>query len=169
MDIKEVNVELEKYIDIRVEEGVREEFRIATTYKLSDKKAIVRELEKAKARIEEEHKKALKLWQEALDVYFKYMSEHRGGRMVKDPPKKPEIASSYDKIDGYISMFNVMTEEKTIFSIEFLEKVFLEVARGIEDAKKSTAYMAYCASGCSYAMSDYTLSVGDLKKASWSD
>jgi hypothetical protein len=169
MDIKEVDVELEKYIDGKVEQGIIDGTHNGYSYKLTNIKCVIEELTKAKKLIEEEHVKALKLWEEATDVYFEYMKSHRGGgRMAKDPPKKPEMSASYDKIDGYISLFTVLVNEESIFTLDFLEKIFLEVARGVEEAKHTTAFMAYCASGCSYATSNYTLTSGDMEDATWS-
>jgi len=168
MDIKEVNVELEKYINDRVESGVSERFVSSSNYKRANIKRIIDELTKAKKNIEDEHKKALTLWKEAIDVYFEYLKTHRGSRMSQDPPKKPEMSSSYNKIDGYISLFTVLVDDDSLFTVDFLEKVFLEVARGIDEAKKTTAYMAYCSSGSVYAMSDFTLSANDVNAGSWS-
>jgi len=147
-----IEVDLEKYIQDKVDKIARDSyFRPDTEVKEVDKKNLIIMLQSAKKDMKDEHNEALKLYEKAIaryeEVAAKFFKSKKDKSKLNDPPQKPKLPISYHKLDGYINMFDTIVGDKITLKIQFLEKIFLELSKGIEDIEQKERELTRCISG----------------------
>jgi len=144
-------------IEDLIERRANRKFEESTKIVKVDRKKMLENLKAAKQDIKDEQKKAEDLWKQAIEAYYEYMKKHMASKQIGNPPDKPRLPEEYDTIDGYTHLFESLTDDKLNLEIDFLEKIYLKTAKGITEAKQSTAYMAAFCSGSAFGVSDFSL------------
>jgi hypothetical protein len=145
--MKKVEVDLEKFIQDKVYNYNIEKLDMMNV----DKKILISMLLASKKEMEKEFAKSQELYEKAIlrytEISGKLIKSKKDKNKIKSPPERPKLPISYHKIDGYINLFDTIIGDKLMLKLTFLEKLFLETAKGLEEIESREREYSQCISG----------------------
>jgi len=155
--------ELEVLVDTRVNAKVIDNIKIKKAehelYNVKvDKAKMLKRLQAVKVSIKKRHDDGLKLWEKAVEVYSEMMKKQLGSKQLKFP-EKPKMPSTYETINGYIDLFETLTDKEIYLDMKFLEQIFVTTKLSINAQRDGMYNLACYTSGSALGISDYAMTM----------
>lgn len=155
VELKVALDDLEQLIESRANKKLVESYKVVSV----NRERLIKRLIKARKSIIEKLDESKELWKQGVELYYDLMKKNLGSQSIQRPPNKPSLPAEYDNIEGYIDMFESIENEGLSLELIFLEKIFLEVARGLTTIRDTYNAMAFYCSGSAWSTSDYSLTL----------